>query len=156
MHVLEPGRLRRLSVWQICHSFDTGEAASDKRILLNVANPGHMELLGSTLIEKALRQAETDDDVSAALRLLRDSDPQWPDVYDVIEFLQRTVADLTDQINGWINKAELGRHRGTANHYRHLGNVGKNNRLPTTPTTLTESREVIFGLLRRWLEERLR
>jgi hypothetical protein len=154
MHVYAPGKARKVSVHQTSHWFEDGTSASDKRLNFRVTNSGSTERLskgnpstGETLGAQILLRAEQDDDVRYALRLLRVPDPAWPDIYDVIEFLSPRLGVGHDK--------EVGRHRGTANHYRHLGNVGKN-KLPPKPTTLLESQEFVFGMLRSWLEARLR
>jgi hypothetical protein len=96
-----------------------------------------------------LRLSETNEDVAKALSLVQTGAPEWGDLYHVIEFFGKEdgIKDL-----GLAEKREVGRHKQTANHYRHLGQRPPP-RLPDNPPTLQQSRVFVMGLLRRWLEQ---
>jgi hypothetical protein len=101
------------------------------------------ETLGSILVKRAVAAP----DIRASLILLGDRYLQWPQIYDIIEFLGGIK-----QISAkhWATAAEVRRFRQTANHYRHLGSP-KRNPLPPSPPTLDEARVFAKTLLKRWL-----
>lgn len=97
-------------------------------------------------VAEALQLAESDERVAHALRLLRDPEVTWADLYDVVEF-------LLDKWPPARSDAELTKlHQRTANYYRHLGSPDEN-RLPRSPPTIEQSREYVLDRLACWMDE---
>jgi hypothetical protein len=100
------------------------------------------QTLGSEVVDRAM----TDEQVLAALSLIGEGDLQWPQLYDIIEFLDSSVI-----INKkWATRKEVRRLRQTANHYRHLGRL-KKNPLPPDPPSLHDSRSFVLAILKKWM-----
>ncbi len=149
MHVYQPGGIFELKLSGATDIRENGSSVATSNPFsvtivrdakeLASAHPDHGTYCGALL-----NAAQSDDDVAHALRLLRDPKPSWASVYDVYEFLK-----------GKVSLQGLDRHRQTANSYRHLGNP-KNNPPPQNPPTLFDSQQEIYGLLRGWLESRMK
>jgi hypothetical protein len=128
------------------------------RALVEVFAPGYLEPLdprlapSGSVVASLLKLAEQHGDVSEALALVSGGVPSWHAIYDVIEFLG-DAPEIARR--GWATKRQVNRHRQTANHYRHLGAPRKHRR-PDPAPTIEEARTFVFGLLRRWLEEKRR
>lgn len=90
-------------------------------------------------------------DVREALKLFKDTEHRWSDVYDIIEFLGGPT-----QIgrSGWGDKEEARVIKRTAAYYRHLGNP-KPSLLPGNPPTLDAASLFAMRALRLWIESRL-
>lgn len=100
------------------------------------------QTLGAEIVDRAM----TDEPVRAALSLLGQGDLQWPQIYDIIEFLDPEVIVKKK----WATREEVRKLRQTANHFRHLGRP-KKNPLPPGPPSLNESRTCVLGFLKKWI-----
>lgn len=109
------------------------------------------EASGSTRGWQILQAAINDDDIKRALGLLNSPEPSWAQLYDVIKFLEDADAIAA---RGWASRSEVIRHRQTANHFRHQGDLHRYP-LPANQPSLVESQTFVLGLLRRWLEDRV-
>jgi hypothetical protein len=99
-----------------------------------------------TLGAETLRRALGDQEIRVGLDLIGEKDLEWPQVYDILEFLgSETIVE-----NKWVARKDLRRVKRTANHYRHLGRPQKNP-LPPDPPSLQESISLVLDLLRKWL-----
>lgn len=101
----------------------------------------------AALIVQLMELAGSKEDVSHLLSQISGRPPTWADLYDIMEFfgMQNGIAS-----RGWADTAEVRRHIQTAGRFRHPA-VPKP--LPPSPPTIEESREFVFGLVRRWLAE---
>jgi hypothetical protein len=101
------------------------------------------ESFGSEIVSTAF----TKPAVQAALSLVGDTETQWPQIYDIIEYLGG--ADVVAKKH-WASRQTVRVCRQTANHYRHLGSP-KNNPLPPNPPTIGQARTLVFDLLKKWM-----
>jgi hypothetical protein len=155
LHLFAPFWERHLWIDQVSRP-----SSSDKQILFHVKDPSGLgelrraDTTGITLCGRILRSAESDGDLNTALSLLRLPRIGWPEIYNVIEFLESYARiPFGDAASGgWITKRQLDLHARTANFYRHPGDKGL--KLPPEPPSLGEAQVVILGLLRRWITER--
>lgn len=111
---------------------------------LSVSN--NAQSLGTRLV----RRAFSEEELLEALAIVGEDDIKWSQIYDIIEFLGgcREIAK-----RNWATAREVDRFRRTANHYRHLGNPGRNP-LPPNPPTLAESCTFAVNLLKQWIAKR--
>ncbi len=100
------------------------------------------QTLGAETVSRAL----DDQTVRAALSLIGENDLQWPQIYDIVEFVGLKVIVR----NGWASEKEIRRLRQTANYYRHLGRP-KKYPLPPNPPSLHESATFVLRLLKKWI-----
>ena len=152
-HLFQPGGVRGLSIREVAVTEQDGKTHHDATIYFRVLRPpapelSHGDESGQTLLSQLTVAAETDEEVNRALRLLRETEVNWPAIYDVIEFLRGHRIP-----EGWISTTALKRYKRTANYYRHMG--GEKETLPEAPPTLDDAQQTIIGLLRRWLRERV-
>jgi len=105
-----------------------------------------------SLATVVLSRATTDPAVRTALSLVGAERTNWPQVYDIIEFLG------IDQIVklGFARRAYTELVAQTANHYRHLGRSRKS-KLPQNKTAPTLGEASLFAtdLLKRWIATRI-
>ena len=153
MHVYSPNTRRLYEVLRIREQHASGRNSIIQRFSLGVnKTDGHAalcECVGpESRVTLLLRLAETDDQVMHALGLIAAADPGWHAIYDVLEFIEKTIVIDLRNTDGFEEVCR------TANHYRHLG-AKKNFPLSKNPPTLDQAREFAFGLLKEWLEERL-
>ena len=100
--------------------------------------------------------ARTHPDVAEALDILGDADPapDWSDLYKVHEILLDNVPDFYRR--GWVTKDQISTFTGSANRKEVSGDLARHARLkgdaPKRTMTLVEARQLIFGLVTRWLD----
>jgi hypothetical protein len=99
-----------------------------------------------TLGAEAISRALDDQTIRIALSLIGEHGPQWPQIYDVVEFLGwKAIVN-----KGWATQREVKRVKRTANHHRHAGRPGRNP-LPPNPPSLHDSATFVLGLLKKWI-----
>jgi hypothetical protein len=95
-------------------------------------------------------RAMVNTNVHESLALVGESDLQWPQVYNILEFLVSADASVRKK---WSAR-KIRDCKQTANHYRHLGNPEKY-RLPANPPSILEARSLVLDLLRRWISSQI-
>jgi hypothetical protein len=99
---------------------------------------------------QAVGCALADDQIRAGLSLIGDGEPEWPQLYNVVEFMGfKTIVKKK-----WASEKQVRRFRQTANHYRHTSRPTKNP-LPPDPPSLSESRAFVRGLFKTWMSNRI-
>jgi hypothetical protein len=109
--------------------------------------PVHGKPRATAILERAQKDAK----ISEALRLYRDIENRWADVYDIIEFLG---GPKRIEQSGLGTRKEASLVRQTANAHRHLGSL-KPAPLPPNPPTLAKASLFAKQALSRWIESRL-
>jgi hypothetical protein len=142
-------------VQQFSETGAPGRMTARKSFTLNVVSAVGVEELrnsrgSQTLGAEIVDRAMTDESVRAALSLLGLGGLQWPQIYDIIEFLSPEVIIKKK----WASSKEVRRVRQTANHYRHLGRP-KRNPLPPDPPSLNDSGSFVLELLKKWMSDRI-
>ena len=153
MHIYSPNTRRSFNVSQVHEQHESGRQSAIARLSIAVnQTDGHAALLAPVGAEARatllLHQAQTDDLVMKALRLLDAPEPGWHAVYDVLEFIEKTLVSDLRKTPGFEKVGQ------TANHYRHLGATARFP-LPNNPPTLDQARVYAFDLLRTWLDQGL-
>ena len=103
--------------------------------------------LGSAVVGHAMANTN----VREALALVGESDLQWPQLYNILEFLGGVKGIVKRK---WATRELVGKCWRTANHYRHLGSP-KKNPLPTDPPSIAEARSLALYLLKRWMSSQI-
>jgi hypothetical protein len=147
IHVYTPNSRHSYRLGQVNTWYESGGQTISSQTTFNIKESGSADAL-SEHAAPLLRLAQTDPLVGHALELLQATDPGWHAVFDVLEFLEKTV--VSD-----LRKTGFRKHMRTANHYRHLGAAKDKYPLPDNPPTLRAARIFAFGLLRKCLEQRL-
>jgi hypothetical protein len=106
---------------------------------------------GKPLATLIFERSVNNTDVHEALKLFKDLEPMWADVYDIIEFLggPREIGR-----SGWGDEKEARAIKRTANYYRHLGSR-KASLLPRNPPALVAASLFAKRALSLWIESRL-
>jgi hypothetical protein len=100
--------------------------------------------------------ARTHPDVAEVLDIFGNADPapDWSDLYKVHEILLDNVPDFYKR--GWVTKDQISTFTASANRKEVSGDLARHARLkgdaPKRTMTLVEARQLIFGLVTRWLD----
>ena len=101
--------------------------------------------------------AATEDRVAHALRLWGKGPHDWINLYKVLEIIESDVGHTVHQ-SGWISKAEVTRFTQTANSAEAIGDAARHAKkhvpAPPKPVTIQEARQLLKGLLERWIESK--
>jgi hypothetical protein len=113
--------------------------------LQELQNPHGEESLGSAVVGAAMEN----ESVHEALAML--GDLQWPQLYNILEFLGGVDAIVKKT---WATRGPVIKCRQTANHYRHLGSP-KKYPLPPNPPSLSQARSLVLDVLKKWISMQL-
>jgi hypothetical protein len=153
LNVYAPGTPWDLKTGQIHDKLATGQNSANMRMTINVQERDTRVLLSESVgkesrVQCLQRLLREDEEVTHALELLQRPDPWWSDVYNVLEFFEKTLKATV------AASREFRDYRQTANHFRHLGHKGKYP-LPENPPNLGQARRYTARLLRDWLDQRM-
>ena len=98
---------------------------------------------------KWLEIAEKDESVARALELYGRLEPNWIDLYKVLEVVEEDVTgEESLMAKNWVEKSKIKRFKHTANWMRHPPTKYKS---PKTPMSLDDARSLIRNILEAWL-----
>ena len=103
--------------------------------------------LGAAIVDRA----RVNNKVNEALALIGESGLQWPQLYNILEFLGGTDAIVRKK---WATREQIRKCKQTANHHRHLGSPTKYP-LPTDPPSLSEATSLMLDPLKRWIASQI-
>jgi hypothetical protein len=104
--------------------------------------------------ERILRAALADAEVDHVMRIYASANPDWRDLYAILEVVERAIKPATIGDKGWSSNNEVSRFTQTANSREALGPLarhGKTFKAPKKPMTLSEARTLIAHIVDRWL-----
>jgi hypothetical protein len=96
-------------------------------------------------------RARVNNKVNEAVALIGESGLQWPQLYNILEFLGGTDAIVRKK---WATREQIRKCKQTANHHRHLDSTTKYP-LPTDPPSLSEATSLTLDLLKRWIASQI-
>jgi hypothetical protein len=151
LNVYAPSTAWDFKVGQISDKLATGQTRATRRTTIAVRDRNPLTLLSEPVgkesrLRRLQRLSREDKQVAHALELLQRPDLSWSDVYNVLEFFQKTLRSIVAE------SQEFEDSRRTANHFRHLGHKGKY-LLPKNPPSLDQARRYSARLLENWLED---
>ncbi len=105
---------------------------------------------GSEESDRWLAAADSDRDVADALAIWSENPRDWQDLYDVLEIIQGSGADVVGI--GWASKSAIRRFKSTAQSARHARRKGDP---PSRPMSLPEADALLRAVLLDWLRSRV-
>jgi len=111
-------------------------------------------------IEPTFSLAESDQNVSDALRLYGMRDLNWGDLYKIYEIVRDDVGGSKELDNSeYVLKKDLGNFSHTAQHPGAIGDDARHARInaevPPNPMSITEAFLLISTLLSKWIDSKL-
>jgi|HubBroStandDraft_3_1064219.scaffolds.fasta_scaffold164032_1 hypothetical protein len=106
---------------------------------------------GQSLGASLVGRATVNTNVHEALALVGENELQWPQIYDILEFLGGMNGIVKRK---WATREVVGKYWRTANIHRHLGSP-KKKPLPADPPSISEARAFALNFLKRWISSQL-
>ena len=134
--------------------FVTGIAATTRTGMVGVLIDGKpVPPKEDAILTIALRYPAVDQ----VLRLYGSREPDWRDLYFILTAVEAEIGGKVSK-RGWISDKERTRFTRTANSKHAIGDFARHGEdipAPDHPYTLPDARQLIRGIVERWIQEKM-